>query len=398
MPPPDPAFPSELADRCVKCGLCLPHCPTYRLSGLEGESPRGRIALMQGLASGRLEPGDGLVDHIERCLGCRACETACPAGVAYGELLDAGRAMLSRRGAGRAPTRLRRLLSRPVLAGRLASMARATGLRRVGARLGGELGRALSLLPDAARPFRPPDSLPDGARGEVLVFKGCVGEALDGRTLEDAARLLAAAGWRVRIPPEQGCCGAMDLHGGDPAAAARAAGRNVMAFSGTSPVATCATGCAATLVEYDRLAPGEGEALATRVRDVAELLVQADLPLAEGPYRSVALHVPCTQRNVTRTAEATRRLLEKLPGTTVSLLPDGCCGAAGEMFVARPELSDAILEPLVEAVLSDPPDVVATSNPGCLMHLAAGLSRRGRSIPVLHPVSVAARFLADTAV
>jgi glycolate oxidase iron-sulfur subunit len=264
--------------------------------------------------------------------------------------------------------------------------------------LGGELGRALSLLPRDARAFRPPNLRDTGARGEVLLFKGCVGEALDGRTLQDAVRLLAAAGWNVRIPPEQGCCGAMDLHGGDPAAAAQSAARNLSAFAGGALVATCATGCAATLCEYGRVASGEGATFAARVRDVAELVADTELALVEGPYRSIALHVPCTQRNVTRTAEATRRLLERLPGVRVRLLPDGCCGAAGEMFLARPELSDAILDPLLEAVLSDPPDVVATSNPGCLMHLEAGLARRGHPLPVMHPVSVAARCVAGRAV
>lgn len=390
-----PAFPLDLADRCVKCGLCLPHCPTYRLDGIEGASPRGRIALMQGVAEGRLEPGPALMQHIETCLGCRACESACPAGVPYGEILDAGRAMLAGQGWGRAPTLMTRLLRRPRLAARLAMLARVTGLTRLGRRLPGP-GRAFALLPPQARPFRGVRTPGDGRRGEVLFFTGCVGRALDGATLEDAVKVLAAAGWKVRAPDGQVCCGAIDQHGGRPGEASRLAGLNAAAFSGDAPVATCATGCAATLAEYGRLAPDAGGALARRVRDVAELLADAELPLGEPPYRRIALHGPCTQRYVTRSGAATRRLLERLPGAHIRELPAGCCGAAGEMFLTRPELSNAILEPTIEAILAEPADVVVTSNIGCMMHLAAGLARRGRPLPVLHPVSLVARSLTDS--
>jgi glycolate oxidase iron-sulfur subunit len=384
-------FPTDLADRCVKCGLCLPHCPTYRLTGIEGESPRGRIALMQGLATGRLEPGAALVTHLDNCLGCRACETACPANVPYGELIDAGREMLIAHGVRPQPARrlLGRMLQHPRLLALAARCARLPGVAAIARRIGGLPGRAVALLPADAHPSRLADSpTPAGpTRGEALLFVGCVGAAIDGRSLDDTRRALERAGWRVRTP-RQGCCGAIDLHAGRPAAARRLALRNLAAFPADGPVVACATGCAATLKEYARLAGEPGARFAARIRDPAELLADAELPLGPGPYRNIVLHVPCSQRNVTGTAGATRRLLARIPGLTVRELPAGCCGAAGEMFLSNPALSDALLAPLLAELRRDPPEALVTSNIGCAMHFSAGLERDGLRLPVLHPASL----------
>ena len=389
-------FPLELADRCVKCGLCLPHCPTYGLENVEGESPRGRIALMQGLATGALEPEPALLRHLDRCLGCRACEKACPAGVPYGELIDAGRSLLAERGVQPPPSRrwLARLLRRPRLLRLATRLAALPGIRAAGRRLGGLPGRASALLPADARNARGPDTSAaqelDRARGaeEVQLFLGCVGSAVDGRSLDDTRRLLEAAGWRVRTPAGQGCCGAMDLHAGKPGIASRLAQRNLAAFAGTGPIVACASGCAATLQEYGRLAAEPGEALAARVRDPAELLAEAPLVFRGRPRRKVALHIPCTQRNVTGTAPATQKLLRRLPGIELRTLPAGCCGAAGDTFLSQPAMADALLAPLLETLAGDPPDVLVTSNVGCAMHFKAGLARAGLAVPVLHPSSL----------
>jgi glycolate oxidase iron-sulfur subunit len=385
-------FPMELADRCVKCGLCLPHCPTYGLARVEGESPRGRIALMQGLATGRLEPGPSLVRHLDNCLGCRACEKVCPADVPYGELIDAGRALLVERGV-RPPfvQRLfRRLLRQPRTLALAARLGRLRAVAAAARRIGGWPGRAVALLPADARPPQASEEPPTGdeTRGEVLLFAGCVGAAIDGRSLDDTRRALHSAGWRVRMPPRQGCCGAIDLHAGRPEAARAHALRNVRTFAGEGPVIVCATGCAATLREYARLAGPDGVGLARRVRDPAELLAGAKLALTAGRFRRVVLHVPCTQRNVTGTAGATRRLLARIDGLAVRELPAGCCGAAGEMILGNPRLSDALLAPLLEELGRDPPDALITSNIGCAMHFTAGLGRAGLAIPVLHPASL----------
>jgi glycolate oxidase iron-sulfur subunit len=391
MPVPS-EFPLELANRCVKCGLCLPHCPTYQLTGIEGESPRGRIALMQGLALGRLEPGAGLVAHLDRCLGCRACEKVCPANVPYGELIDAGRALLVERGV-RPPLQqklLRRLLKRPGLLRAALRAARLPGVARMLHGLGGVSRRAAQMLPREAKPSATPTGpTPFPAiAGEVLVFAGCAGTTLDRGTVDDVATALAAAGWRARMPGGQACCGAVDLHGGDPAEARALARRNLDAFQGDGMIVACATGCSATLKEYARLAGEDGARFAGRVRDPVELLADADLALRPGPYRNVVLHVPCTQRNVTGSGPATRRLLNRLPGLAWREVGPGCCGAAGEMFISHPEMSDALLAPLLADIARDPPDAVITSNVGCALHLSAGLARGGTDVPVLHPATL----------
>jgi glycolate oxidase iron-sulfur subunit len=385
-------YPMDLADRCVKCGLCLPHCPTYRLTGVEGESPRGRIALMQGLASGRLEPGPSLVRHLDNCLNCRYCEDVCPADVPYGELIDAGRALLVERGVRPPPVQrfFRALLRRPRMLGLAVRLARLPGMAAAARGIGGLPGRAAGLLPADARPPRVADSPPSvgETRGDALLFTGCAGGAIDGRSLDDTRLALQSAGWRVRMPPRQACCGAIDLHAGRPQPARALALRNLEAFPGDGPVVACASGCAATLKEYARLAGEPGDRFAQRIKDPAEMLLDADLALVAGRYRNVVLHLPCTQRNVTRTAGATRQLLARISGLAVRELPSGCCGAAGEMFLANPSLSDALLAPLLEELARDPPDALVTGNIGCALHFAAGLARAGLAVPVLHPASL----------
>ena len=388
-----PAFPLDLADRCVKCGLCLPHCPTYQLAGVEGESPRGRIALMQGLATGRLEPTPGLVGHLDQCLGCRACERVCPADVPYGELIDAGHALLV--SSGNPPPVQQRalagLLRRPAWLRKAVGLARLPLVGGAARRLGGLPARAMSLLPEGARAARSTDVATDtrAPRGEVQLFAGCVSSAVDGRSLDDIRHLLEAAGWRVRQPRRQGCCGAVDLHAGYPDIAARLAQQNLAAFTGDGPVVASASGCAATLLEYVRLAGAAGERFAQRIRDPAELLADAALDFVPGQYRSVVLHVPCTQRNVTGTGDATRRLLARIPGLAVRELPPGCCGAAGAHFLSHPGQADALLDAPLASLAQDPPQALVTSNIGCAMHFAAGLARIGLAIPVLHPASLA---------
>ncbi|MCG5501423.1 (Fe-S)-binding protein, partial [Ectothiorhodospira lacustris] len=287
-------------DRCVKCGLCLPHCPTYRVTRNEGDSPRGRITLMQGLMSGALTDDAAVRRHLDGCVGCRACEAVCPSGVPFGSLMDATRATLipPARGGGL----VRGYLLRHAGARRAAS----GGLRVAGhlglGKLAGMMGRgdrpgparAAAYLPDVAAPprFPPADAPAVGGRGAVSLFAGCTAETFDGPSLEAAARILGCLGYQVSAPAGQVCCGALDHHAGRTRAAAGLAGRNQTAFAGVShPVLCLNSGCRVHL----QAAGGFGD----RVTGLCRLLADVDLAplhLIDTPLR-VVFHTPCTLRH-----------------------------------------------------------------------------------------------------
>jgi glycolate oxidase iron-sulfur subunit len=410
MPAASPTpFPLADADLCVKCGLCLPHCPTYLDSRQEGDSPRGRIALMQGLATAAIPLTPRLEAHLDGCLDCRACEKVCPADVPYGALLDAGRALLARQQPRR--TRSLALISTVLANARLLSMAawllwfhRASGLQSLIRRLhllgSGRLARLESLLPKIAAPMAPPLATAGGAP-TVDLFAGCVTRVAERNVLEDAARLLAACGCTVRLPPRQTCCGALDQHGGRSQAATQLARRNLAAFAGgTGPVIAIASGCAATLGEYAALSPGADAAdFARRVRDPGRLLLELGTGLQFRPLPArAALHMPCTLQNVIGERTAWRRLLARVPQLEIMELDpaQACCGAAGLHFLTDPAAADRLLQPKLETARLQRPQFVLSANVGCSLHLAAGLRRSGLDIPVLHPLTVLARQLAET--
>jgi glycolate oxidase iron-sulfur subunit len=370
------------AERCVKCALCLPYCPTYGLTHEEGDSPRGRIALIQALAEGTLAPSPTARAHLDGCLGCRACEFVCPADVPYGRLLDNARAILPlRERESRASKGLRVLVRFPRLLAVLLRLARPC------ARLPLPVpGRGLLMHAPATRLHLAP-----GPRnGEpVQLFLGCIARALDTDTLAASAALLARAGYRVEVPAAQGCCGALAQHAGKREAAIRHARRNADAFAGTAPIVCTASGCTAQLLEYTPLL-NDGNNFAGRVHDVANLLLTAIKtgrlrPVHGLPPIRVALHDPCTQHNVLR-SDAPRRCLESLPGVEIVTLPAACCGAAGSHCLDRPEIAARLRAPLVDAVRESCAEVVVTTNMGCRLHLANGI---GNAPEVIH----LARFL-----
>jgi len=393
--------PLQEADRCVKCGLCLPHCPTYWLLADEGDSPRGRIALMQGWLGGSLADTPRLRAHLDRCLVCRACETACPSGVRYGALIAAARGEQRRRkGAWRrwADGLLPGLIARlpygpwPV---RLAALYRGLGLQVLVRRFGPpSLRRLDGLLParldaPSLRGFYPAQGKP---RRRVALFTGCVGRLADRGALEAAVRLLPRLGVEVVIPPEQACCGALHHHAGDAITAERLAERNRRVFSALEAEALVgvASGCVAHLRAHARL-PLHSE-------EIGRLLTDLEWPqgLRPRPLRQrVAVHLPCTQIHSLRDADSTLRLLGRIPEIDLITLPENgrCCGGAGAYLLRQPRIAEALRAHKIELLRESGATLLVTTNTGCALHLAAGIQQAGLGVELLHPLELLARQL-----
>ncbi|MBW1686717.1 MAG: 4Fe-4S dicluster domain-containing protein, partial [Deltaproteobacteria bacterium] len=391
---------------CVHCGLCLSECPTYRETGSELSSPRGRIYLLRGVAEGRLELGDTVVEEVYLCLDCRACETACPSGVRFGAMLDLVRAEVEaaglRRGWAKRLERwgLRGLLPHPLrlrlLFGLLAGAQR-TGLDRLGlaflpSRLR-ELHDLLPPVPPRRERRRLPKLIPaEGElRGRVGLFVGCVMPQLFGDVNAATARVLARNGFEVVVPRDQGCCGALHAHAGDEAFAFELARRNVRAFgaAGVSHVIVNSAGCGAALRDVARWLPDEGGDLAASVRDPFEFLDAEGLRTPQGRVAStVCYDDACHLIHGQGVHEAPRRLLAQIPGLRLVEHDDpaGCCGAAGIYNLTHRRMSQAVLERKMQALAATDPDVIATGNPGCLMQLRAGAAARGLRARVVHPM------------
>jgi glycolate oxidase iron-sulfur subunit len=396
---------------CVHCGFCLQACPTYIALGDENDSPRGRIYLMRALVEGELTTSDPSVHtHIDRCLGCRACETACPSGVPYGALLEATRATLS--AVKRPPLRARLILALFArrrlmrLAVGAARLMRATGLPRLLARLPGDLGFAFAMLAASESPlsraearssasYRPRG---DGSRGTFALLRGCVMEGLFTRANRATERTLIANDYTAVPARDQYCCGALHAHAGDLETARMLARRNIETFekSGAEYVVTNAAGCGALLKEYGHLLASDSEWAAraanvsARARDVSELLAAAG-PRAGAPldYR-VTYDAPCHLQHAQRVAVAPLRVLDAIPGLERVALVDSdqCCGSAGIYNLLEPALSAAVLAPKIAHIELTGASLVATGNPGCLMQIGAGLRRAGQSVRTIHPVEL----------
>lgn len=404
-------------DRCVMCGLCLPHCPTYGLSRDEGDSPRGRIALMQALANGALPIGERLLVHLDRCLECGACEAICPSEVPFGRLMDAARARVEpHRPRGPGSRRLRRwgvgLLRHPRrlrTLGRVLRCYQRSGLQWLARHSG--LLRLLKLaplearLPRLQRPLAAGRHSPVGpARGRVALFTGCVESVAGADTQRDALRLLTRLGYQVDIPRGQGCCGALSQHNGDPATATGLARANLAAFddTGLEAIVSTASGCGAELAAYGELYGSEdprAAVFAGKVLDISGFLAAQDWPrgLLQALPETIAVHDPCTLRHGLKQHRPVYRLLERIPQLkTVTLNASGaCCGAAGSYMLTQPAMAEALRQPHIEQLRALGVRTLVSSNIGCALHLAAGIREAGLEIEVLHPVSLLARQLQD---
>jgi glycolate oxidase iron-sulfur subunit len=401
---------------CVHCGLCLTSCPTYRATGRETSSPRGRIYLMRGLAEGRLADPQVLEEEAFLCLGCRACETACPSGVQYGEMLEHTRdairsGQFGARGAGASSpdlaARIERFALRRVVpkAGRLAAMVsflslvQKLGLDRLAAKvLPARLADMVSLLP-AIPPAEERRRLPaftpaEGERrGRVALFEGCIMPEFFGR-VNDAARLvLSRAGYDVIVPETQGCCGALQAHSGDLDFARDLARNNAGVFGGgdLDAIIVTSAGCSASMREAESWIGDSGSQMGGKVRDVLEFLDEVDAPLSFSPIaKRLCYDDPCHLIHAQGIAAGPRRLFAKVPQLELvpHANPEACCGAAGIYNLTQPEMSKRVLSPKVEALLAAKPEIVSTANPGCAMQISAGLAEAGLDVPVVHPIEL----------
>jgi glycolate oxidase iron-sulfur subunit len=389
-----------LADQCVMCGLCLPHCPTYALDRHESESPRGRIVLARQFARGALPPTAGAVAHLDRCLGCLSCQAVCPSGVRYEDILLQTRALLAPLQP--RPGRWRRWLTQAGTLRRLAAL--------------GAFVRAANWLPwlarwlPAASPLRrlalempaAPEALVTSARntdkstprGALTLFPGCVASVFDRDTLAAGRVLLEALGYEVRMPRQTVCCGALALHAGDTAGAAASASgtRAALESLDAGRVLVSASGCLGSL--RDRALAGSR----LEVEDILAFIAR-DAGVGALRFRPLAvraaLHLPCTQLNGGAGAAPIRTLLGRIPGLELLELPaqPRCCGAAGSYFLEQPGRADRLRSERLDQVAAQAPDLLLTSNIGCRIFLGNGLRQRASPVPVLHPLAVLAMQL-----
>jgi len=389
------------ADRCVKCALCLPHCPTYQLQQHEAASPRGRIALMQGWLQGGLLKSASLQQHFDSCLMCRACEGVCPSGVKYGVLMDGVRSIqwhsIGRWRRFKSKLLLMLLSSRRfhTLMAPLLYLYQRSGLSTV-LRYGlpQRLKQMESMLPPHVSPMRRQEysSPSQHAKRRVMLFTGCVGQLFERDVQQSAVTLLSYLGCEVEIPDKQFCCGAMHRHMGDCNSADDLVKKNRESLSDESfdALLSTATGCCAELVE-------RGD-FAQPVREIDEYLVQFEWPedMKMRPLAAkVAIHEPCSAFYGSFNREAVPQLLQKIPQLELITFKSDrlCCGAAGSYMLTEPKISNQLLLMTVEAVKKLQPDILVTNNTGCALQLRSGLREAGLDVEVLHPLQLLARQL-----
>ena len=414
---------------CIHCGLCLEACPTYVITGDENDGPRGRLYLMRAVGEGRLASDSASFErHIDRCLGCRACEQVCPAGVEYGQLLEAARGELFESGPKRGfsygvlrivlkhvwlhPARLKFAFA---MAGVFRDSGAARLLRKSGLAklISNRLEFALALLEssgpnrnlraNAIDKQRLAKASSDTSQSDnVFLFAGCVGAGLFSRVNDATGRVLEVNGFNVQTPPEQVCCGALHAHAGDLEGARMLARRNIAAFeqsarNQSTAVITNAGGCGAMLASYAHLLAGDAafadraRQFSVRVRDVSQQLETVEVKQAvEGPGQSVTYDASCHLLYGQHAGEAPLKLLGAL-GDLEFVKLDGserCCGGAGIYNLLEPNLSARVLEEKLANIQATGAAILATGNPGCQMQIGAGALLSGMELAVCHPIEL----------
>lgn len=409
---------------CVHCGLCLEACPTYRELRLESDSPRGRIYLMRGILTGKLAPTEPVLEHLDRCLDCRACETACPSGVDYSHILERTRSIVQPLRKLSPPARfLRWFVFGKLLPSRgwqkfvfaLLWLQQAIGL----AALGRWLGRK-RLLPGrlanaaAAAPHIPLRSFRGSAKGQVdratgvvrfaargerkarvALFTGCVADRLFADVNHATVEVLTRNGCDVELVPDEGCCGALHIHNGARDQAKPLAQANVRAFdlSRYDAVVSNAAGCSAELRHYGELLGSDpaARAFGAKIRDVSEWLVELGWtpPAPAGALKgAVAYDEPCHLLHAQKISQPPKQVLAGIPGIRVVPLDeaDACCGSAGAYSLLQPALAGKVSDRKVDAIRRSGADTIVTGNPGCLMQIKTATEAAGLNVRVLHPI------------
>jgi len=374
------------ADRCVACGLCLPHCPTYRKTGSEADSPRGRIQLMRAVAQDILPNNDRFKEHIDLCLSCRSCESACPNSVNYGALVDTARALYIPKKS------LGQKLAKPFVRSRYVAYLLTWPLWLLQQlKLKALLQRLLpsaKMLPEIARPVRWKTFYPatNSHQGDVSLFLGCAGSALDSQTLTASIYVLNQLGFNVHVPANQTCCGGIARQAGDGAEASELVNRNAASFDQSLPMLTTASGCGAGLKDYLPLHD---------IQDISAFLLSCDWSNAHVATLKERIYVqdPCSLRNVLKSHQAVYSLLKKIPDTDIQALPGNgqCCGGAGAYTITQPDMANKLLNDKLNAITANNVAILATSNIGCSLHIANGLRTKNLNVRIMHPIQIIAK-------
>jgi glycolate oxidase iron-sulfur subunit len=406
---------SELIEKCVHCGFCLPVCPTYVLWGQEMDSPRGRIYLMKLASEGAAEMNSNWVSHFDSCLGCMACMTACPSGVDYGKLIEATRAQIERKterpreeklhrlfmfGTFTRPERLRRMRI-PLLAYQksgLQALVRGLGLLKL---LPKQIRTMEALLPKLAPMETIAEVTPavGAMRRRVGLLLGCVQREFFSQVNAATVRVLAAEGCEVVAPSAQPCCGALLVHAGEEAAAVDLAKKTIEAFedANVETIVTNAAGCGSNVKEYGHLLRDEPEfaerarAFAGKCKDISEVLAELEPRATRRPLKlRVAFHDSCHLQHAQGVRSQPRALLSKIPGLELAEIPETaiCCGSAGIFNLVQPEAANALGDRKAGLIAPLKADVVATGNPGCILQMQSALARSGHRIPVVHTIQI----------
>ena len=391
----------NLADHCVKCGLCSSQCPTYLLKQDENESPRGRIALAQALASDAIQIGETISTHLNNCLQCRRCEASCPSDVKYGDLINATNELLNLQDK-QSHYLNKRIISfvsqlsheKWIKIEKLFQFISHTGLLHL-LKISKAGRQAFKFIPEkSTTQITNTITKEKKTSYPVFLFTGCLSHIFDKQTLETSTELLKNCGYTVRIPNQQTCCGAIAAREGQSATEQQCHLNNQMAFSDptNAPVLFFTTGCGAKLKEYEETLPSD-LTFADRVSDITDFLNTSDL-FAQLKFtalkKNVLIFNPCSERNILKQHGIVEKLLTRIPEINIIKLPNttGCCGASGSHLFTHQQQAEQIRKPILDQIISLSPDIIVSPNYPCSLHIQSGLKEKGLDINVIHPIEL----------